>query len=74
MVQPGMTQSVCHLVGAGIDDAGAQEQAAGLQKLPDGGGKADDDVRHDVGHHDVIAAAKRAFRARSDTASPTRTV
>ena len=46
-----------HLLRPVVDDAGAQEQAVLLQEGTHLTGQADDDVRHDVGHHHVIAPA-----------------
>ena len=51
-------QSLCHFIGAVIDNAGAEEQAIGLEESIHHGGEADDHIRHDVGHHNVIAAAQ----------------
>ena len=43
-----------HLLRPVIDDAGAEEQSAFFQQRPDRRSQTDDDVCHDVGHHQVI--------------------
>ena len=53
-----MTEGVRHLLGPGVDDAGAEEQPAGLQELLHHGGKPYNDVRHNIGNHHIVAAAQ----------------
>ena len=57
MSHPASPQVPGHLLCPVVDDAGAQEQAVLLQEGTHLTGQADDDVRHDVGHHHVIAPA-----------------
>ena len=57
-LKAGGKQNVFYFVLAAFDYAGADIYAAGGHELRHMGGQRKDDVRHDVGQHQIVAAAQ----------------
>ena len=62
--QPLCVQSGDHFIAAGQNDAGSHQMSAGFQVMIDGRRQRNDHICHDIGKHDIKAAAGQAFLQR----------
>ena len=74
-LQPGRRERRAHVVLPRREDAAADERRIRPHELRHNGRKTDDDIRHDVGAHDVKAVARQRLqkiRILDDVARPRR--